>query len=165
MSKDGGRTFAAPLRVSDDRWQIDGCPENGPALAVDDQGRAHVLWVTPPDGKSETPLGLFYASSDSGTSFHPRVAVPTRGPAAHAQIVEQGGTVIAAWDEIIGSSRRVGFASLSPRADGTIAIEPLTVSSDGETGWPALAATSRGVLAGWVSRRGPTSEIVVTSLR
>ena len=29
-SRDGGRTFAAPLRVSDDQWALDGCPENGP---------------------------------------------------------------------------------------------------------------------------------------
>jgi hypothetical protein len=165
MSKDGGRTFSAPVPVSDDHWQIDGCPENGPAIAVDQQGRAHVVWVTPPDGKSETPLGLFYASTDNGSSFHPRVAIPTHGPAAHAQIVEQGGSLIAAWDEIAGSSRRVGFAALTPKADGTIDIEPLAFRGEGETGWPVLAATSRGVLGGWVSRTGTKSEIVVTTLR
>jgi hypothetical protein len=33
MSRDGGRTFTAPARVSDDRWTLDGCPENGPSLA------------------------------------------------------------------------------------------------------------------------------------
>ena len=35
MSRDGGRTFAPPARVSEDRWVLDGCPENGPAMAVD----------------------------------------------------------------------------------------------------------------------------------
>ena len=35
VSRDGGRTFAPPTRVSEDRWVLDGCPENGPAMAVD----------------------------------------------------------------------------------------------------------------------------------
>ena len=44
VSRDNGRTFAAPLRVSDDRWVLDGCPENGPAMAVDGlRPRAHCV--------------------------------------------------------------------------------------------------------------------------
>ncbi len=46
LSRDGGRTFAPPVRVSDDRWVLDGCPENGPALAVDDRQTVHVVWPT-----------------------------------------------------------------------------------------------------------------------
>ena len=34
MSRDGGRTFEPPVRVSDDNWVLDGCPENGPAMTV-----------------------------------------------------------------------------------------------------------------------------------
>ena len=34
-SSDGGRTFASPVRVSEDNWVLDGCPENGPAVAID----------------------------------------------------------------------------------------------------------------------------------
>ena len=46
LSRDGGRTFAPPVRVSDDRWVLDGCPENGPALAVDGHDAVHVVWPT-----------------------------------------------------------------------------------------------------------------------
>jgi hypothetical protein len=45
-SADGGRTFGAPVRVSDDNWVLDGCPENGPSLTVDEKGRIHVVWPT-----------------------------------------------------------------------------------------------------------------------
>jgi hypothetical protein len=41
VSRDNGRTFAAPLRVSDDHWVLDGCPENGPAMAIDGRDRVH----------------------------------------------------------------------------------------------------------------------------
>jgi hypothetical protein len=31
VSRDGGRTYAAPARVSEDKWSIEGCPDDGPA--------------------------------------------------------------------------------------------------------------------------------------
>ena len=34
MSQDGGRTFAAPIRVSEDKWALEGCPDDGPAMAL-----------------------------------------------------------------------------------------------------------------------------------
>ena len=41
-----GDPFAQPLRVSDDRWVLDGCPENGPAMSVDTDKRIHIVWPT-----------------------------------------------------------------------------------------------------------------------
>ena len=32
---DGGRTFLAPVRVSEDHWMIEGCPDDGPSMQVD----------------------------------------------------------------------------------------------------------------------------------
>src|ERR1700710_3157521 len=46
VSRDSGRTFADPVRVSDDRWVLDGCPENGPAMAIDGRNRVHIVWPT-----------------------------------------------------------------------------------------------------------------------
>ena len=45
-STDGGRTFCEPVRVSEDHWQIDGCPEDGPSIAVTADGVLHVAWPT-----------------------------------------------------------------------------------------------------------------------
>ena len=39
-STDGGRTFGAPVRVSDDNWKIDACPDDGPSMAIDGRRRA-----------------------------------------------------------------------------------------------------------------------------
>lgn len=71
MSRDGGRSFEEPARVSEDEWQLDGWPENGPALAVDASKRIHVLWPTlVKDGEAET-LKLFHAFSADGRRFVP----------------------------------------------------------------------------------------------
>ena len=40
-SRDGGRTFSAPSRVSEDNWQLAGCPDDGPAI-----GHGRMAWFT-----------------------------------------------------------------------------------------------------------------------
>jgi hypothetical protein len=85
-SRDGGRTFAAPVRVSDDQWVLDGCPENGPAMAVDGLNRVHMVWPTLVSGStagSEPTLALFYAVSTDGRQFTPRERIPTEGLPRH----------------------------------------------------------------------------------
>jgi hypothetical protein len=164
QSHDGGRTFATPVQVSDDHWSIDGCPENGPAIAVDD--RIHVAWATPPDGKSDTPLGVFYASSNGGESFDPRVQMPTRGAGSHAQIVSEGnGSLVVAWDEIIGAERQVAVARLTSGSTGQPKITRLWGDTRVVGGWPILTRTGTTTLVAWVSKSGTSSEIVVTPLK
>ena len=55
-SRDGGRTFASPLRVSEDKWVLEGCPDDGPAMAVDAKGRVHIVWPTLITEKTEDGL-------------------------------------------------------------------------------------------------------------
>jgi hypothetical protein len=72
-SNDGGETFNAPTVVSDDRWELRGCPVSGPALAAGEGGALRVLWYTA--GEAGRP-GLYSAeSADGGRIFAPRRAV------------------------------------------------------------------------------------------
>lgn len=69
-SEDGGETFTAPTVVSDDRWEIRGCPVSGPALAAGEGNRLRVLWFTA--GAAGQP-GLYSSeSSDGGRTFAAR---------------------------------------------------------------------------------------------
>ena len=74
-STDGGRTFSPPARVSEDGWSINGCPENGPSVVVDDAGATHVAWPTVIGGAEPTGA-LFYAIGRRAT-FSPRLRIPT----------------------------------------------------------------------------------------
>ena len=88
-STDGGRTFSPPVRVSDDHWVLDGCPENGPAIAVDSAKRIHIVWPTLVPGatpNSPPTLALFYATSADGNRFTPRQQIPTEGVPRHPQL-------------------------------------------------------------------------------
>jgi len=69
-SEDGGETFGVPVVVSDDRWELSGCPVSGPALAAGEGGSLRVLWFTA--GEAGQP-GLYTSESgDGGRTFAPR---------------------------------------------------------------------------------------------
>ena len=70
-STDNGATFGAPIRVSEDGWKIDACPDDGPAMVADGHGGIHIVWPTLVAG--DTPRkGIFY-STLSGDAFTPRI--------------------------------------------------------------------------------------------
>jgi hypothetical protein len=167
MSRDGGRTFTAPVRVSDDGWHLDGCPENGPALALDAARRVHVVWPAPPDGKNGTPLGLFYATSNDGKTFTARAQLPTHGPAAHGQVIVDGdGSAIVAWDETINGARHIALARAHLNAKGASSFTPIA-SPDGadDRGWPVLAPVGKGALVAWVAGSGVGNAIRIARIK
>ena len=166
MSRDGGRTFGQPLRVSEDEWELDGCPENGPAIAVDLASRIHIVWPTLIEQSGQETLALFYASSGDGRAFSPRVRIPTTGPAYHAEVaLSPGGTLTIAWDEALKGGRRVRFARGMPSADGGMSFAPLSVPGDSLGSYPSIARTAEGVTAAWAGAESEGSQIVIARLQ
>jgi hypothetical protein len=163
-SHDGGRTFGAVVRVSEDKWQFDGCPENGPALAIGPGGEVHVAWVTPEQGKEGAPLALYHATSRDGSAFTPRVRIPTQGAAGHVQIVSGPSPALTlAWDEATPSGRRVRLAGAIAREGREATFSALPNPDDAEGLYPALATTAKGTVVAWVRRGGPATTIAVTT--
>jgi hypothetical protein len=149
LSRDGGRSFAAPVRVSEDGWQLDGFPENGPALGVAASNRVHVVWPTlVRDARGET-LRLFHASSADGRRFTPRVELPTSGAAYHPQIIVlPDGSLLVAWDELAAGTRTVRTARGELHADGGMAFSAVTDA--GLPGaYPALTVTASHAVLAW----------------
>lgn len=79
MSRDGGKAFAPPVRVSEDKWVLEGCPDDGPAMAVDAKNRIHIVWPTLITEAGEQTIALFYATSADGRRFTPRKRDRPRG--------------------------------------------------------------------------------------
>ncbi len=171
VSHDRGRTFSSPARVSEDRWQIDGCPDNGPSLAVDAARRVHAVWPTAGPGPGATgnapSLALYYAVSRDGRTFSPRAALPTRGPASHAAVAIGGdGAPIVMWDETVAGARRLGAARVRTDGAGRVTFEAVPPPDAGAGQWyPALAASGRTTVAAWVRQAGPTTVVGVGAVR
>ncbi len=102
LSRDGGRTFAPPVRVSEDKWMLEGCPDDGPAMAVDARqrdttscGRRSCSGAT---ADAEPTIALFYAMSSDGKRFTARERIPTEGMPHHPRVtIGADGSLIAAW--------------------------------------------------------------------
>ncbi len=128
-SRDGGRTFGAPVRVHADRWAIDGCPHAGPSVAADADGRVHVAWFTGAEGR----LGLWHAvSADGGATFADPTPLDAGAPLGQTRAARDGaGRVWLAWED-----RRTARTRLASAAGG----DTLTVAGVD----PALAGTAAG---------------------
>ncbi len=155
-SRDGGKTFSPFIRVNQDGWSINGCPDDGPAMAVDATGAVHLVWPTVVGG---TEGVLHYAVSRDGRSFSTPIRVPTLGSPkpSHPQIAIDGnGRVVVAWDEVRNGVRGAAFSRM---AAGTFGPAQ-SFGTSGPSTYPVLAAAARGLVAVWAS--GPPAQATIT---
>jgi hypothetical protein len=160
-SADGGRTFESPARISNDNWQLSGCPDDGPAMAVDARDTAHLVWPTLVN-ESTPQKAVFYTSTSDGRAFAPRTRLSSsdREDAAHPQIaVGSTGVVAAVWDEQHGDARRI-VARLAPAGSGVFG--PAMILNANSTAFhPHVVAVKDGFLIAWSVRAGDRSDILV----
>lgn len=145
---------AAPARVSEDGWSINGCPDDGPALALGAGERAHIVWPTVIPG--DEPVGaIFHASMSDGQAFGSRQRVPTLGAPkpSHPQIVVDGtGRVFVAWDEMQAGVRTAAMVTATETPAGALTFDaPAALAPGGPTQYPVMAPLARGVVVTWVS--------------
>lgn len=153
---------AAPARVSADGWSINGCPDDGPALALGGGGRVHIVWPTVIQG--DEPVGaIFHASMGEGQAFGPRQRVPTLGAPkpSHPQVVVDGtGRVFVAWDEMQAGVRTAAMVTASAGANDALAFDtPAPLAAGGPTQYPVMAPLARGVVVTWVA--GPPAAATI----
>ena len=151
-STDGGRHFGPPVRVSEDKWELNGCPEDGPAMAVDPSGVIHLAWATLVT-EGEPHKALFYATSRDGATFTSRIRVPAaaRNSPGHPQMttIPDGGAAIV-WDEVVGGVRRVSISRVDRRGAFP---EPQILSGDESALAPVIERSATGdLLVAWTSR-------------
>ncbi len=161
ISDDAGRTFSPLVRVSQDDWKLSGCPDDGPALAVDSRETVHLVWPTLVQGESPRKA-IFYSSTADGQTFSARVALSGEETedAGHPQIAVDGtGNVAALWDEQAGDRRRIALR-VSKSGSGAFApAESLTATGSGFH--PIVAGLDRGFVAAWADGSGEQSAIQI----
>jgi hypothetical protein len=161
MSRDGGRTFSTPVRVSEDGWSIAGCPDDGPSMSVDARGRVHVVWPTVATENGKTMKSLFHAMTEDGQTFSPRVRLSHRDDAHHPQVTATANGVVVVWDEFVGDELHPVHASGVIDASGAMTFDGTSVVSPRPGRYPAVVATAGHVITASIAGRGPASRIQV----
>lgn len=135
-------------RVTSDGWNIDACPEHGPALSIGPDGTYYMAWFT----LGQQRQGLFYAhSSDLGRHFSAPEALgdPAKLP-GHADIASLGERVVLAWKEFDGENNLVRVRQ--SRDGGKTWAAPSTVAvSASEADYPFLLSDGRAIFLSWNS--------------
>jgi hypothetical protein len=160
-SVDGGRTFSQPVRVNEDKWQLSGCPDDGPAMTIDPDGVSHLAWPTLVGG--DTPQkAVVYAFTRDGRTFEPRLRLShdTQEDAAHPQIAsDAAGNIGAVWDEQETDVRRIVLRT-SLAGSGSFDA-PRTLNMDGSAFYPAIAGLREGFIVAWASGTASQSAIAL----
>lgn len=142
-SADGGQTFSQPAIVSDDRWELAGCPVSGPALAAGAGGALRVLWYTA--GEAGSP-GLYWSESkDGGRTFSQRRALAEAGGRGTPALLKgEGGALTAVWEGVDGSTPAAVRAPLD--GEGRAAV----LAAGGEL--PAAAEAAGRLFIAYISK-------------
>src|SRR5678815_3350176 len=119
--------WSAPEPLSNDNWEIDGCPVNGPAIASNGKNVA-VAWFTAPDEKARVNVML---STDGGKTFGKPVRVDDGNTSGRLDVISLStGGAIVSWVErgSAGSGSQVRLKQVE--ANGTAGAS-VTVSGAG----------------------------------
>lgn len=155
-----------PARVSEDGWSINGCPDDGPAMAVGAGNQVHIVWPTVIPGPE--PVGaLFHAAMADGTRFGQRQRVPTLGAPkpSHPQVAVDGeDRVFVAWDEMRDGVRTAAIVDAGAAPGGVLRFAaPVALAPGGPTQYPVMAPLARGVVVAFTS--GPQGASIIAVQR
>jgi hypothetical protein len=147
--------WSEPIVVHDDRWEIAGCPVNGPAIAADGD-RVAVTWFTAA-GSPPMPRVRIAFSNDGGRHFEPPIEVSDGRPEGRVDVVFlDDGAVLMTWiDAGEGSAqllaRRIDSnGSLGPH----VRIASSSVARAG--GFPRMARLGSDIVVSWTETGDPS---------
>ncbi|MCM3879095.1 MAG: glycoside hydrolase [Vicinamibacterales bacterium] len=162
-SIDGGRHFSELARVSQDKWELSGCPDDGPGMAVGSHDDVHLVWPTLVN-QAEPQKAIFYSTTTDGKTFSPRIrlSAESQSDAAHPQIAVDGaGNLAAVWDEQQGDTRQVIVRRMD--AGATFGV-PVAIGGPTSAFYPFVLSVNGSFLAAWTTGSGDASAIVVRRL-
>lgn len=109
-STDGGKTFSAPKKISNDNWVLRGCPHTGPAMIENNEG-LHFAWYTGGRKKGS----YFTSSKNNGASFEGEDSISSLGK--HPQLcLLPNNDLITVWDETMPSKKIMSVVGLQLRS-------------------------------------------------
>jgi hypothetical protein len=144
--------WSAPQIVSNDGWEIDGCPINGPSVSSNGKSVA-VAWFTAPDDKPQVYVVL---SNDGGATFGKKIRIDEGKAMGRVDIASRasGGAVVS-WVERGAKTSEVRIREIA--ANGTAAA-PVNVSGTtgvGSGAFPRMVRSGEDMVIAWTDNSNP----------
>ena len=151
--------WSEPRRIAEDQWQVDACPEHGPALSIDRQGRSHLSWFT----LGAKRKGIYYANTDDyGNTLSKPLALGNKQKLpSHPDVLALGERVVLAWKEFDGSDSTIVVKQSNDRGENWSA-DSLVLSAPGKVGYPDLIASDNAIFLSWSTQEQGHQFIEIT---
>jgi hypothetical protein len=144
--------WAEPRAVHDDRWQINGCPVNGPMLSA--RGRqVAIAWFHAKERQGHVFVAF---SEDAGRTFGPPVRVDDQAAQGRVDVeLLADGSALASWIEYADQQAtfRVRRIEASGARSAAVTVAPLVASR--ASGYPRVALHGSELVFAWTDSTGP----------
>ena len=142
-------TWLKPQRVTHDNWDIEACPEHGPALAIDNNNRTHLTWFT----LGNTRKGIFYAQTDDyGKTVSAPIALGNIDHLpSHPDVIALKQRVVIAWKEFDGDRTTLHIKD-SPDRGKSWSDKTTSLSSKSKNSHPKLITNNSDIFLSWTSK-------------
>ena len=136
----------APMRLSQENWNVAGCPHHGPSLSIAADGIYHAAWFS----NAPQQRGLFYAhSTDRGRTFSSPLNFGNHeAQPAHPYVLSLGSRFYLVWKEFDGESTGIFGMRSGDGGKSWSAPEKLAGTSD-VSDWPMLIGENSRVYLSW----------------
>ncbi len=142
-SRDKGKSFTAPIRISQDDWAVDGCPHTGPSLCSTKSG-LFSFWYTEGNG-----TGIYYSFKQNGDqAFGQRQLISSFG--RHPQSSADDSRFAMVWEEIDDQSEQKFTNVLYQVSRGTEVKKDYLTPRDSNAYLPVITQTANGFLVAFL---------------
>jgi hypothetical protein len=149
------------VSVHDDKWKIDACPVNGPAVAARGTDAA-VAWFTALDDNGKAYAAF---SHDSGRTWGSPIRLDDGSALGHVDIeLLDDGSAVATWVEF--ANERSQFRARKVQASGERS-KAVVLAGEGEarvSGYPRMAKRGTDLVFAWTESSGPGTQVVKTAV-
>lgn len=145
-----------PQIINADKWEIKGCPVNGPAIAA--QGRTvAIAWYTAAENQPRVQLVF---SVDGGKSFTAPIPVDDGAPVGRADVVlKDEKTAVVSWLEEVEEGGEIRLAEINPEGKLGESITATTTGVSRQSGFPVMEKLGKQLLLAWTSVEGAESTV------
>ncbi|MDF9795629.1 hypothetical protein OKW21_000892 [Catalinimonas alkaloidigena] len=161
ITREQNGIWSEPQAVHADKWQINACPVNGPAIEAQGQTIA-VVWFT---GADNTPKVQLAFSDDHGATFGKPVRLDHGNPLGRVDVIMLNDTsAMVSWLEAHEEGAEIRSAIIDKKlnviADKSIA----NTASSRSSGFPIMEKAGEQVFFAWTRIKGQSSKIMTAML-
>jgi hypothetical protein len=158
-----GNTWVGPTYVHADRWRINACPVNGPALAAAGD-RVALAWFT---AEGETPRALLAFSDDGGRSFGAPIRVDDEQALGRVDVAMlPDGRAVVLWLEYLAQGSELRARIIAPDGQRSGYFTLAASSAGRQSGYARVVRSGDDLVFAWTTTRpAPQVTAAVMTLR